>query len=47
MDLVNINPKRKVLQVVVASILNESGFDAVDKDALDTITEMLQCCKFS
>lgn len=44
MDLSNVNPKRRVLHVAVASLLNEASFDAVDKDVLDTLTEMLQCC---
>uniref|UniRef100_A0A336KVU8 Transcription initiation factor TFIID subunit 8 n=1 Tax=Culicoides sonorensis TaxID=179676 RepID=A0A336KVU8_CULSO len=36
------NPRRKILQMAVSTILLESGFDAVDKDALETLTEMLQ-----
>lgn len=40
------NPRRKILQMAVSTILLESGFDAVDKDVLETLTEMLQSCKF-
>ncbi|XP_063696387.1 transcription initiation factor TFIID subunit 8 [Culicoides brevitarsis] len=36
------NPRRKILQMAVSTILLESGFDAVDRDALETLTEMLQ-----
>lgn len=40
------NPRRKILQMAVSTILLESGFDAVDKDALESLTEMLQSCEF-
>lgn len=36
------NPRRKILQMAVSTILIETGFDAVDKEALETLTEMFQ-----
>jgi len=36
------NPRRKILQMAVGTLLIESGFDAVEKDALETLTEMFQ-----
>lgn len=40
------NSRRKVLNHVVCNILVESGFDVCEKQALETLTEMLQSCKF-
>lgn len=36
---------RKMLAAAISSILMEYGFDTVEKDALGTLTEMLQACK--
>lgn len=36
------NPFRKMIAVSASSILKEHGFDSVDKDALGTLTEMMQ-----
>lgn len=41
------NPRRKILQMAVSTILIDAGFDAVEKDALETMTEMFQSRKFS
>lgn len=40
------NPRRKILQMAVSTILLEAGFDAVEKDVLESLTEMLQSSKF-
>lgn len=37
---------RKVLNASVASLLIELGFDCADNMALETLTEMLQSCKY-
>lgn len=39
------NARRKILGVAVSQILMEKGFDSVDKECLETLTEMLQTCK--
>lgn len=39
------NARRKILGVAVSQILMEKGFDSVDKECLETLTEMLQSCK--
>lgn len=39
------NARRKILSVAVSQILMEKGFDSVDKECLETLTEMLQSCK--
>ncbi|XP_038675801.1 transcription initiation factor TFIID subunit 8 isoform X2 [Scyliorhinus canicula] len=36
--------RRRTLQVVVSSLLTEAGFDAAEKAAVETLTEMLQSC---
>uniref|UniRef100_A0A1L8DI39 Transcription initiation factor TFIID subunit 8 n=1 Tax=Nyssomyia neivai TaxID=330878 RepID=A0A1L8DI39_9DIPT len=36
------NPRRKILQMAISSVLAESGFDSADKDALETLSEMCQ-----
>lgn len=41
----NGNPRRKILQMAASTVLMESGFDSVEKDALETVTEMLQSSK--
>lgn len=40
------NARRKILSVAVSQILMEKGFDSVDKECLETLTEMMQSCKF-
>lgn len=40
------NARRKILSVAVSQILLEKGFDSVDKECLETLTEMMQSCKF-
>lgn len=34
--------RRKILQMAVSTILIDIGFDAVEKDALETLVEMFQ-----
>lgn len=34
------NPRRSVLKMAVASILKEKGFSTVDKECLETLTEV-------
>ncbi|XP_033214900.1 transcription initiation factor TFIID subunit 8 [Belonocnema kinseyi] len=36
------NTRRKVLNRVICTLLVEAGFDSADKDAVETLTEMLQ-----
>ncbi|XP_055683464.1 transcription initiation factor TFIID subunit 8 [Lutzomyia longipalpis] len=36
------NPRRKILQMAISSILAETGFDSADKECLETISEMCQ-----
>ncbi|TMW48987.1 hypothetical protein DOY81_005931, partial [Sarcophaga bullata] len=36
------NARRKILSVAVSQILMEKGFDSVDKECLETLTEMMQ-----
>ncbi|XP_078053029.1 TBP-associated factor 8 [Augochlora pura] len=42
MDIQTTNTRRKILNHVVCSILVESGYDTGEKQALETLTEMLQ-----
>lgn len=44
-NVTNGNPRRKILQMATSTVLMESGFDSVEKDALETVTEMLQSSK--
>lgn len=37
--------RRRVLNIAVSTVLLETGFDAADKMSLETLTEILQCCK--
>lgn len=37
--------RRRILNIAVSTVLLESGFEAADKMSLETLTEMLQCCK--
>lgn len=39
------DPRRRVLNIAVSTVLLETGFDAADKMALETLTEIMQCCK--
>lgn len=39
------NTHRKMLAATVSSLLLDVGIDTADRDALGTLTEMLQCCK--
>ena len=41
------NPRRNIIKTVVSSILSEKGFETVEKQCLETLTEMLQSCKFN
>lgn len=40
------NPRRNIIKTVVTSILSEKGFETVEKQCLETLTEMMQACKF-
>ncbi|XP_020289478.1 transcription initiation factor TFIID subunit 8 [Pseudomyrmex gracilis] len=42
MDAQTVNTRRKILNQVVCSILVECGFDTCEKQAVETLTEMLQ-----
>lgn len=39
------NPRRLVLKQSVANILMEKGFETVEKQCIETLTEMIQSCK--
>lgn len=39
------NVHRRMLAAAVSSVLTEYGYDSVEKEALGTLTEMLQACK--
>lgn len=39
------NPRRNIIKTVVSGILTEKGFETVEKQCLETLTEMLQGCK--
>lgn len=39
------NVYRRMLTTAVSGILLEHGYDSVERDALETLTEMMQCCK--
>lgn len=38
--------RRRILNIAVSTVLLETGFDSADKAALETLTEILQCCKY-
>lgn len=40
-----INPRRRVLNNVIANLLVENSFDNCEKEVFETLTEMLQSCK--
>lgn len=37
---------RKMLTVAISSLILDQGIDTAEKDALGTLTEILQCCKY-
>lgn len=37
--------RRRILNIAVSTVLLETGFDAADKMSLETLTEIMQCCK--
>lgn len=39
------NPRKAILKTVVSNILTEKGFDTVERQCLENLTEMLQSCK--
>lgn len=41
------NSRRKALKVAVAALCSEVGFGMMEESALETLTEMLQSCKYS
>lgn len=41
------NPRRLVLKQTIANILMEKGFETVEKQCIETLTEMMQSCTFS
>lgn len=40
------NPRRLVLKQAVANILMEKGFETVEKQCIETLTEMIQSCTY-
>lgn len=40
------NPRRLVLKQAVANILMEKGFETVEKQCIETLTEMIQSCMY-
>ena len=45
MDVQTTSTRRKILSHAICSILTECGFEACERGALETLTEMLQSCK--
>lgn len=43
----SIDARRRILNIAVSTVLLETGFDFCDKMSLETLTEMLQACKFN
>lgn len=41
------NPRRLVLKQAVANILMEKGFETVEKQCIETLTEMIQSCTYT
>lgn len=37
--------RRRILNIAVSTVLLETGFETADKMALETLTEIIQCCK--
>lgn len=37
---------RKALKVAVSALCSEIGFQAAEESAIETLTEMLQSCKY-
>ena len=46
MESLSSNLRRRPLQVAVAGLLAEVGFDSAEKMAHETLIEMAQSCKF-
>lgn len=42
----NNDARRRILNIAVSTVLLETGFSTADKMSLETLTEMLQACKF-
>lgn len=40
------NSRRKILNYVISGILTESEFITCEKQVMETLTEMLQSCKY-
>ena len=40
-------PRRQSLKVSVSALCNEAGFTNAQESALETLTEMLQSCKYT
>lgn len=38
------NPRRAILRMVVSQVLTEKGFDVVERQCLESLTEMMQSC---
>lgn len=41
-----VNARRKILTMAISTILLDMGFDTVEKQCLETLSEMLQSRKF-
>lgn len=41
----NSDSRRRILNIAVSTVLLETGFETADKMSLETLTEILQCCK--
>lgn len=41
-----IDARRRILNIAVSTVLLETGFGSCDKMALETLTEILQSCKY-
>lgn len=40
------DPRRKILNMAISSVLAEAGFDSADKECLETLSEMSQSCEY-
>ena len=43
----NARSRRKALKVAVGALCTEVGFGMAEESALETLTEMLQSCRYS
>lgn len=41
-QLFSANPRKNILKAAVSSILAEKGFESIEKQCLETLTEMMQ-----